>query len=161
MVTRALLGEGGTVESDDAAGETLVVRRLKDRDGKANADDLFTFVGGFDKDHLDGGTGNDTLTATGQNAGWDVMEGGEGGEGGDTFFLEKSGLDTPHRITDFTPGADVIRLTSGRIDGLEDMTIVQVGLDTVIDDAHHMETGSLTLLDTLAGDLDADDFLFG
>lgn len=132
--------------------------------GDGGDDQLF---GGFDKDHLDGGTGDDTLvggagddtlTATGQNAGWDVME---GGEGDDTFFFEKSGLDTHHRITDFTPGADVIRLNSSRIDGLEDMTIVQVGLDTVIDYTHHMETGSLTLLNTLAGDLDADDFLFG
>lgn len=131
--------------------------------GDGGHDQLF---GGSGNDHLNGGTGNDlvsggdgedTLKATGQNAGSDLFE---GGSDADTFLFEKSGVDTHHTIVDFAHGIDTLKILSNRISDLGDMTITQDGANTVIDYNHHMEKGSITLLNFSSGLLDIDDFMF-
>lgn len=76
-----------------------------------NNDDLLS--GGSNSDQLDGGNGNDTLT---------------GGGGSDTFVLRSKQGST--LITDFTPGTDLLGLTSGI--KAEDIRLTADGDNTLV-----------------------------
>lgn len=112
--------------------------------GGGGADRLFgngggdVLSGGLGRDELAGQRGRDTLT---------------GGGGADLFvFAKRHGAD---RITDFTPGADRIRLD---VEGLEfsGLLIRAEGADTRIETGH----GTITLTGLAPDSLGADDFLF-
>ena len=75
-------------------------------------------------DTLDGGKGNDMLYGGGGN---DVMT---GGQGSDSFVIEaSSGNDT---ITDFSKNHDLIVFDVAGVDDFGDLTLTQVGNDTLI-----------------------------
>lgn len=100
--------------------------------GGYGADKLFgetgndTLNGGYGNDTLSGGIGNDSLLGNYGNdslsggSGNDTLNGGRGndtltGGAGSDIFIYKAGNDT---VTDYTAGADKIRLTSGSIDSV-------------------------------------------
>jgi Ca2+-binding RTX toxin-like protein len=107
-----------------------------------------TLYGGLDDDFLGGGGGQDLLSA---GRGDDTLT---GGAGADRFvFAPQDGHD---RITDFTPGEDLIRLTAG-VSGLWDLTLSATANGTLID----YGTGTIELLGLWPASLEAGDFLFG
>ena len=94
-------------------------------------------VGGAGDDIIDGGRGNDKL---------------EGGIGNDTFiFAQDSGVDT---ITDFEADFDLLDFTAT---GVESLNAVQDGDDVLIDLG---DGNTVTLIDTLVTDLNAENALF-
>ncbi len=98
-----------------------------------------TLIGGKGKDTLKGKNGADTLT---------------GGGGGDKFIFKAAQNSGANTITDFQDGLDRIKLIGGV--GIDDLTIVASGTDTVISWAN----GQVTLLDTAETQISADDFIF-
>jgi len=109
-------------------------------------DDAETGPGGADR--IYGHLGNDTFHGGG---GDDRLW---GGPGADTFvFYTGNGDDT---IADFEDGVDIIDLSATGL-GYGDLTITQVGADTVI--GYGADTITLTGID--AGQISEADFLFG
>ncbi len=154
----ARLGDGsdGGIIRGGTGNDTLVSGAGNDRlIGNAGRDVL---QGGAGNDVLDGLLGRDTLDG---GRGADVVNGGKGndvltgGEGGDRFVFDatQNGRDT---ITDFTPAEDIL-VFSG-IAGPDTLTIVQTGVDTVID--WGVDGANITLQNTETASLGADDFLF-
>ncbi|CAN0321438.1 unnamed protein product, partial [Phaeothamnion confervicola] len=132
---------------------------LKGRDG----DD--TLDGGGGRDTLRGEEGNDTLLG---GSGNDVLVGGDGDDtlaGGldaDTFEFfvvawPNGDTEGNDRILDFQDGVDHIHLR-GSVDGMSEMTLTQVGGDTLI--TYDGIGGSLTLVGVNAGSITASDFDF-
>ncbi|WP_405404864.1 calcium-binding protein [Paracoccus sp. Ld10] len=121
--------------------------------------------GGFGNDVMDGGLGNDVVDG---GIGADVLRGGygndrleggagadvlTGGAGADSFvFRPGAGQD---RITDFADGTDRIMFAAGP-DGLDDLRIIDRGLDTVI--RYGGDSIVLSNVDHLL--IDAGDFVF-
>ena len=152
----------GSGSAGEALGDVLI--DIENLSGSAFADTLDgsggvnRLAGGAGKDALDGLGGNDQIIG---GAGDDTLTGGAGNDAF-VFFSNAPGADA---ITDFTPGAgtdDVIRLfgfgaafnTFAEVQAAAS----QVGADTVIDFGGG---NSITLAGVAAGDLHADDFLFG
>ncbi|MFS4583680.1 calcium-binding protein [Phaeobacter sp. C3_T13_0] len=108
--------------------------------GQSGRDKLFGQKG---NDTLDGGSGHDTLT---------------GGAGADVFVFGRGhGID---RIRDFTQGEDVIHLGRlgrlGIVEDMGDLRLQQQGDNTLIQTGG----GDILLLDQIASELGADDFIF-
>jgi len=130
--------------------------------------------GGKGRDHIDGGAGRDVLRGGNRHdrldggAGHDVLKGGRGrdhidggaghdllsgGAGADTFVFDAvSGND---RITDFTPGEDIIRLDIAGL-SFAGLAIQASGADVLIDTG----SGTFTLDGLAPGQLSVDDFQF-
>ncbi|MEQ8897532.1 MAG: calcium-binding protein [Roseovarius sp.] len=148
-------GQNGNDTVSGGAGDDSVLGN-NGRDslyGNAGED---TLLGGYGNDYMDGGTDNDTLTA---GSGRDTLVGGggddelTGGNGPDTFLFNPdfgTGNDT---ITDFQNGFDTIEIRGST--EFEDLTIQQVGLDTVVT----WDGGSVTLEGEI-GVIDENDFTF-
>ena len=136
--------------------------------GGSGADLMFGLTG---NDKLKGGDDNDTLVG---EAGKDTLEGGDGddvlfggtsidnltgGAGADVFVFENNMGDD--YITDFENGIDLMDMSAlvdaGRITGFDDLTITQIGGNTMI---VVYGTSDITLLSTAAADIDATDFVF-
>ncbi len=115
------------------------------------ADDILM---GYDGDDvISGGDGDDIIM---DGAGADLLT---GGAGADRFvFSDEARLD---RVTDFTPGEDVIDLSSyDMLYGVDQLTFVQKDYGVLIEFGEEriaLETEGGQLL---VGDLSADDFLF-
>lgn len=134
----ALRGNGG----DDRLSGEAGADALK---GQGGADRL---SGGAGRDVLAGGKGRDRLSG---DAGDDTLK---GGGGADQFrFAQGHGDD---RIAGFKPGQDVIWLATG-VAEFAALDIRAAGGDTVIDTG----AGTITLTGVAAGDLSAEDVLFG
>lgn len=137
-------GKGSDVISGGAGRDALFGGNgLDDLLGQNGNDRLF---GGGGADILNGGKGNDTL---------------HGNKGTDTFvFAGQFGQDV---ITDFDALAlrekiDISKVAPIRnFKDLDNNHMQQVGRDVVIDD---LQGNTITLRNTLLGDLDASDFLF-
>ncbi|RJF94507.1 DUF4394 domain-containing protein [Oleomonas cavernae] len=119
-------------------------------------------TGGCGADTIDGGIGNDDIFG---GSGHDIITGGKGADGlygelgFDVFvFAVHSGVDT---LYDFHDGQDKLDVSGYGFTSLADLavtgSIAQVGADTVVT---FMGTDSVTLLDTLATDLTATNFIF-
>lgn len=102
-----------------AAGETIT--SFENAVGSTGANNIIGTSGANDlnghdgDDTLDGGAGNDTLT---------------GGDGADVFVLQ-AGWDED-TISDFSLENDLIDLRSANL-GFQDLTITQVGIDTLLE----------------------------
>ncbi len=145
---RISTGRGGDWLSGGAGRDTLFAGKGGDRlRGGGGRDDLH---GGAGTDRLRGGPGNDTLHG---GRGDDLLT---GGAGRDLFvFADAAGTD---RITDFTPGADLIRLTRSGLQFADlDIRADTTGTGTEI------FAGAVTILldGVTPGQITADDFLFG
>lgn len=94
--------------------------------------------GGLGADTLKGGVGSDVLKA---------------GSGADVFvFARGHGRD---KITDFTPGSDLLDLSGARV-SYDDLDISRAGKATVIDTG----SGEIWLSSLRPGEIDLDDFIF-
>ncbi len=177
------LNETGTTGDDFYFGSTAA----DIIDGAAGNDKL---VGGLGDDNLTGGAGNDTLIG---GAGNDTLIGGDGddflesgpgtdilsgGTGADTFFFsESSGTAT---ITDFTKGADKVKIDinslnggsvtfdiiAGTYDGTNannaSANFIQDGNDDLYFDNNGSAAGGFSLVGNTSGvDLDSTDFEVG
>ena len=142
--------------------------------GLVGNDDLLGLAG---DDLLEGGDGNDNLWG---HEGADVLDGGDGndllgggegndiltgGAGADTFHFERY-IEQPDIgddvITDFDPAEDLIDLSAigTRADGLATFaSAVQAGSDVVLTVGGD-GPGTITLQDTLLGDLSEANFVF-
>lgn len=157
-----LLGGAGNDQLDGGSGADLL-------DGGEGNDTLTasgaaTMFGGFGNDKLtatgagamlDAGAGDDTINGA---AGDDMLKGGEGddkltgGAGADRYVFEAGwGSDT---ITGFVPGLDKIDIYAAGLH-IADLTIEQVGADTVVSDG---QGNSITLLGVDAGSLSPGSF---
>ncbi len=162
----------GTNGRDNLNGSSSadVMSGLNGRDvmhGLGGDDDM---SGGGRNDRMYGGEGNDTMSGDNGNdklfgdAGSDELAGGSGkdqltgGADADTFVFAVGGNDDV--ITDFEDGVDVIDLSglaAAGITGVGDLAITQVGADVHI----ALDAGSsVTLANTLLGDIDGADFIF-
>lgn len=127
---------------------------LEDRLKGGHGDDTLISSGGRDK--LSGGHGNDLMIA---GAGRDKLAGGRGddtmfgGAGRDVFIFGARGDNDT--IGDFEDGTDVMRIKGGA-SGFGDLTVAQVGADVRIS---YADT-TITLTNTQAADIGADDFIF-
>jgi Ca2+-binding RTX toxin-like protein len=132
-------GSGSDALSGDEGDDVLHGGSGKDElFGGEGDDELF---GGRHSDRLAGGTGDDIL---------------EGGKGGDVFVFNLSdiGSDT---IVDFGHGNDVLEISTYLdVFAFEDLTITQMGSDTVLE----LADGEVILQGIDAGLLSADDFAF-
>lgn len=133
----SLFGNNGNDVIDGEAGDDWL-------DGGRGGDRL---DGGGDDDTLNGGPGDDTLTG---GSGDDVLT---GSGGVDTFVFNSDAVTGSDTITDFENGVDTIRIEGAA--EFADLTIVPVGLDTVVT----WDTGSVTLEGEL-GLINAADFDF-
>lgn len=145
---RISTGRGGDWLSGGAGRDTLFAGKGGDRlRGGSGRDDLH---GGAGADRLRGGHGNDTLHG---GRGDDLLT---GGAGRDLFvFADNAGTD---RITDFTPGTDLIHLTRPGLQFADlDIRADTTGTGTEIG------AGAVTILldGVIPGQITADDFLFG
>ncbi len=174
---RVFLGYGDDLFEDAAQRGALGA----DSVWGGRGDDTILGQGGNDllhgeigNDMVEGGGGNDTLTGA---AGADTLDGGDGsdklfggngadrligGGGGDTLnggngtdvfvFGAGSGHD---RLSDFTPGADLLELDVG----VDDMSALNL---KVTDEGVRVDwgTGSVLLVGLAAADLQESDFLF-
>ncbi|MFV1528158.1 MULTISPECIES: calcium-binding protein [unclassified Phaeobacter] len=183
---RLLGGQGGDRLRGEAGNDVLLGQGARDLlvggagrdtlDGGRGGDRL---LGGSDADLLRGGGHNDLLRGGAQGdrllgqsgrdklfgqKGNDTLDGGGGndllvgGQGADVFvFGAGHGSD---RIRDFTQGVDVIHLgrlaRAGIAEDLGDLRLQQQGEDTLIQTG----AGEILLLDQIAADLTADDFIF-
>ncbi|MEO0850006.1 MAG: hypothetical protein AAFY04_01185, partial [Pseudomonadota bacterium] len=158
-----LEGEDGDDTLNGNAGfDTLFGGEGNDTlNGNFNSDVLFGDLG---NDALLGGAGNDVLNG---NAGFDTLIGGEGNDtltGGfnaDVFVFEDGfGNDV---ITDFDQDNAFEFIDLSGVTAITDFTdladnhLMQVGMDTVIDDG---AGNTITLIGVDIADLDASDFLF-
>lgn len=154
----------GTGTGGDAEGDTLT--GIENLTGSAFADvltgdaDANVISGGDGDDTVDGGAGDDVIDG---GAGADDISGGAGNDvltgstGADLFrffplALTPEGSDT---ITDFEAGVDQIWFDSTEFDVLGSAT--QLGSDVVIS---YGSGYTITLQNTLLGDLSASDFSF-
>ena len=162
-----------------------------DGDDHLNGDFVDWTGDGEGDDTLHGGAGNDTILGRGGDdyitggSGEDTIRGGTGddtmwGEGrpseelppyapeADVFVFAENrwGDDT---IMDFDDGLDLIDFSQHQhIAGMADITIAQVGTDTVISYVHPQtgpfgpgpQTSTITLVGIDVGDINADDFIF-
>jgi len=126
--------------------------------------------GGTHNDRLDGGDDNDMLLGQDGNDnlmggnGDDTLDGGNGrdqmtgGAGADVFvFATGTNRDT---ITDFEDGIDQIDLTGLAPSGITEFAHLAIS-DNGVDAVVMLDNGNyVTLLNTLAADLDATDFIF-
>ncbi|WP_136684007.1 calcium-binding protein [Falsirhodobacter xinxiangensis] len=166
------IGRDGTAGNDVMAGTFMkeVIRGAAGNDkisGKGGND---TLLGGSGSDRMDGGAGHDIL---GGEWGNDLLMGGDGsdrmvGGFGNDIMVGGAGADrfvfhTGHgkdRITDFTPGRDVLDFsTVTTIADFADLRAnhaVQDGDDIVI----RYGAAAVRLEDVRMSALDADDFLF-
>jgi Ca2+-binding RTX toxin-like protein len=106
--------------------------------------------GGAGRDRIEGGTGNDMLRGDGGN---DTLV---GGDGEDRFVFridQRSGND---RIMDWQGGIDVIEFRGDNTASLERFEIRQMGDHVDI----NWDNGSIRLINTDAGGIDAGDFVF-
>ena len=175
QITWDQLAHTSVSENDRIVGgrldDLILGGRGRDRISGGDGEDTLSGGGGRDllsggtaSDMLDGGNGNDILHG---NGGRDTLAGGRGndilngGNGGDSFvFANGFGTDT---ITDFDALAksekiDLSAVT--RIRHFNDLSknhMDQIGDDVVINDGRG---NSITLLDTVLGDLDRSDFIF-
>lgn len=108
--------------------------------------------GGADTDQLDGGENNDTIAGDRQN---DMLT---GGSGNDVFVWGKIG-DDHDTITDFTDGADRIRLKNNLT--YDDLTLQQVASDVLIQtrSGNAVSDIFLTLQNVNVNIIDSSDFL--
>lgn len=129
----------GDIGDDALAGargaDRLIGRQGADTLRGGENDD--TLQGGADNDLLDGGSGEDMLS---------------GGAGADVFLFRN--LDGDDTITDFRSGQDQLNLRKAGVE-FEALTITDDGTDTLV----NYGTGTITLLDLRASDLDAGDFI--
>lgn len=102
-------------------------------------------VGGSARDLLWGNEADNKLTG---GAGDDVLR---GFEGSDTFIFASN--DGDDLVQDFEDGTDLLDV-SGAVAGFSDVTVSQVGADTVVDYGN----GTITLAGMNAADITADDF---
>lgn len=164
-----------------AGNDTLLSGNGSDRLYGGDDDDTLSGGGGTDKlfggeggDNLSGGSGNDTLyggfgndTLSGGNSN-DFLDGQEGadtltgGAGNDTFVFTSTAHSTnaaPDRITDFTNGSELIKLTGLGFTALSDFETLSLaaGVTTLADTQTSFAitfTGDVTAL------LDNTDFIF-
>jgi Ca2+-binding RTX toxin-like protein len=133
------------------AGDTLTGDGANNvLDGRAGSD---TLVGGGGNDTLIGGVGNDTMS---------------GGADADTFVFHSTqswggaaALDGDDIVTDFQVGVDQLKFAVTGIDSVSDLSVSQVGNDTVI--SYGNNGSSITLQNVDAHNLMAHqshDFLF-
>lgn len=152
-----LNGDGGNDSITGAAANDSIDGGIGD-DTLQGDNGYDTVSGGSGNDSVSGNNGNDVLDG---GPGADTIEGGRGadaltgGSGPDTFVFDTiadgfTGADT---ISDFENGIDTIQISGTA--GFADLTIAQVGLDTVVT----WDTGSVTLEDEL-GLINAADFDF-
>lgn len=134
---------------DQAGGNDIIVAQTG-RD---------TLSGGLGNDQLDGGAGADTLIGGG---GDDWLTGGLGGDrqtggaGVDRFQFNRTVNEGSDLITDFTNGADLIRIVGG---SMADVALASVngGVDTLVT----LDSGTVILLDDVArATITAADFVF-
>lgn len=162
-----------TLYGDDGAdliygGDDTGADRIR---GGAGADVIWPGPG---QDNIDGQGGNDTV---GGGDGDDTVRGGDGddrvwgGRDDDTLYGDRgadtltgeSGADVfvfasghgADRITDFTPGTDLIQLDLAGLE-YDDLALRNTGGDVEIDTG----AGTIRLEDLSRSQLDADDFLF-
>ena len=108
-------------------------------------------MGGQGDDRIEGGAGNDFLYGDG------ISDDGSGSDR-DTFVYTPGGGDDT--IADFANGEDKIDLTSFRgITGMGDIEASQKGSNVVIDFTDQ-GAGTVTLMNFMLSDLDANDFVF-
>jgi Ca2+-binding RTX toxin-like protein len=142
-------GAGNDELFGDAGADTINGNAGNDEiDGGDGADILFgdggndTILGGNGADEITGGAGSDTLT---------------GGAGVDMFvFGNNFGADTITDFDDVGGGQDLIDLTAFNL-AFNQLTIAQQGADTVITSGV-AGFGSITLENTTAANIQADDF---
>ena len=150
-VTVSLLtgtGVGGHAEGDTLTGiERLFGSKHDDSLIGDNGNNVLYGFGG--NDLMNGGSGNDVLRGFG---GDDIMT---GGQGNDRFVFSGNdwGDDT---ITDFGTGLDILDLRAAGVTMIDELTISQVGADTLIE----FGNASITLENTLTSTIDSSDFLF-
>lgn len=104
-----------------------------------------TLIGGNGNDTLDGGDGNDFLEA---GTGTDTLTGGAGSD--IFFFSEQSGTST---ITDFTKGADKIRIDAASLNG----TAVTFDIIATTYDGTNAGNPSANFIQDVNGDVFHDD----
>lgn len=153
-----LIGNAGADTLSGGAGaDRLFGDAGEDSLTGGQGDDIL--FGGAQSDILAGGAGNDTIFGGGFG---DRIVGGDGadvltGGGGADRFVFFDG-DDRDRITDFENGRDRIDLSGlSGVSAFDDLTIFNNGGDAIV------RTGAgvtIVLLDTGAGSLDANDFIF-
>ena len=161
----------------DAGGMSVTVSRwdsIERVNGYTGAD----AINAFDVGHgmgINGGAGDDTLTGSdfvdniSGGADADIIKGRAGndmltgGSGADVFVFDNvfgGGFDDD-TVTDFTDGEDLLDYSGiGGVSRMQDLRINQDGNDVVISEKGAGGNGTVTLLNTLAGEIDASDFIF-
>ncbi|MCB1376189.1 MAG: calcium-binding protein, partial [Rhodobacteraceae bacterium] len=128
------------------AGDDILAGE-SDNDRLYGEDGDDTLNGGFGNDRLVGGAGNDRLIGL---TGINIVT---GNEGNDVFVFTAEQT----TITDFEDGFDQIDVSAlAGIDSFDDVNVVALGSSVKLVFAE----GTITMLDTTAGELDATDFIF-